>query len=260
MPDGSKKLVNTFQTFNGIADFMICDKENNPKPMMDVKTKAGRRDFRDMSRLYLLSMNEWNAENQYLKLDLSLIAYGAIMNFTMKVDAYLKGDEDSFKLKYTLLSGHDTTLRQFMIGVGLWDTKCMKKQFKNPSKELNCPYVPPVASALLLYIVNVNPGAKKRSMNDLKVRLNYNGKYQNLCGLKKNPTGKWDCDLMSFKKKMYASFYLEDEQFWKRCIGEQPYQWKVKKEGKKPTIMDAYTAWQVTTIPYPTNPEAWKRR
>ena len=85
------------------------------------------------------------------------------------LDAVVGGDE---RLKWLMLSAHDTNLINVLPILGLTNSQCLEQRFRGKPEHDNCEPYPLFASNLIVELHSIN--------NQYVIKINYNGEYKTL--------------------------------------------------------------------------------
>lgn len=147
-----------------------------------------------------LSEDVWKAmaffkelETQYIdvghEMQRKLLATHFFNLISLYVNKKIENDPN-FKLKYIMLSAHDSTLSPFMAALNLTSWQCVYQRFKNGSLDEfdNCVQGHPLFASQIIIELH---SRKKKGEKKFYVKILYNGEKMNLCQ-KKNHQCDWN--------------------------------------------------------------------
>ena len=121
-------------------------------------------------------------------------------------------NDPNFKLKYIMLSAHDSTLSPFMAALNLTSWQCVYQRFKNASLDAfdNCVQGHPLFASQIIIELH---SKEKKGEKQFHVKLLYNGEKMNLCQKKSHK-----CEWKEFDARLKS--YVVDN--WEEtCAGEE---------------------------------------
>jgi len=176
-----------------VSDFLNSDYANSATPLLDIKDAEQAQLKKDMERLYTLSLFAYVGPPTWVKQYVTkFMQY--IRDTIVDVSTKVKNGtyKEGIDMKYSLLSGHDSTSSAVMLANGLWTQDCLINAFKKNDTDESCPKYPPLATSFRWVLVQKTDGSHA-------VRVTLNGDYINFCHLE-DPSAKSDCDLDKFSQ------------------------------------------------------------
>lgn len=184
-----------------IADFFISDVAISDKPLLEIDDPTDKVLYNKLQKIYTFAMTKYYYNDTHLKT--TIFGFMTYLKVQQKkiADAYKSDLLEKDYLKYILLSAHDSTILTVFLARGIWNKYCYDLEFLDGKAVEDCYLYPPLASSLIFELVDIDTDNQNRLV---KVRVNYNGNYQNWCNLSdmKNFSGKWDCEVNYFIKSI----------------------------------------------------------
>ena len=173
------KESDKFKTCEKLADFMVHDYLNNPKPILDATDPLFPR---------LVRCLDFTNVIMFMEPRLHRVSISALLqDILSKIKRKTSGDA-SFALKYALYSTHDTVLAPVLMAAKAIDAQCFYEDLKAGTFTDKCGEAPQTAGNIVFELRN-----KKDSNNEYEVVLYYDLKPVNFCGA---PA----CSLQQFEK------------------------------------------------------------
>lgn len=187
-----------------VADSLIMDTMNNN----DAKVVEGDVLLTQLKRCYSIWTAGFTNKELPRKVLLQELIKPIIDSMDLKINTF-HDPSKSYKMKYMLFSGHDTTLLPQLQLFNLLDIDCIVNELIGDKKIEGCYSAPSVASNII-YELLVD------EKNSFFVKTSYNGKYFSVCKDTQKEE-EFSCEYNTFKNTVMEAIFIKDQA--SKCSG-----------------------------------------